>query len=329
MKEIVLSDFVGDQVRERESERRWDFQSGMSNYRSTSARRKASIRRGMPFLIALFAILWAALFFPLWRVAGGPSDFAAASDGFILTMTLSSLALASLVFLIGYWIFMPRRPRLAPAGDDENIWRAGQEGEDRLAEAFRRDLGDDWTLLKGYKNPGGEIDQILVGPPGVIAIEIKNYTGRVHIDGDRWTRDRYDNYGNLVGSGEPIADRGGRSPSDQVNASADILQRFLDRQSSGAGRVARAVVLTHDRAEFGRMSNPSVDYALTLNAIRRRPSKSDMLRRPARFNRKSAGRVANLIERDHRYHASGGQQRRGGGMRPKQQRQRRAAARRG
>ena len=257
MKEIILSDHVGDQIRKRETKRQRDFQSGMSSYRSASARRKAAFRRRMPFLIALFAILWAALFFALWRAAGGPS-IAAASNEFILTMTLSSLPLAALAFLIGYRIFMPRKPRLASAGDDESIWRAGQEGEDRLAEAFRRDLGDEWTLLKGYKNPGGEIDQILVGPPGVIAIEIKNYTGRVHIDGDRWTRDRYDNYGNLVGSGEPMTDRGGRSPSDQVNASADILQRFLDRQSSGAGRVSRAVVLTHDKAELGRKSNPSV-----------------------------------------------------------------------
>lgn len=331
MKEIILSDHVGDQIRKRETKRQRDFQSGMSSYRSASARRKAAFRRRMPLWIILFLAAYSASLFALWRAAGGPSDFAAAGGGFILTMTLSSLALASLVFLIGYWIFMPRRPRLASAGDDESIWRAGQEGEDRLSEAFHRDLGDDWTLLKGYKNPGGEIDQILVGPPGVIAIEIKNYTGRVHIDGDRWTRDRYDNYGNLVGSGEPIADRGGRSPSAQVNASADILQRFLDRRSSGAGRVSRAVVLTHDKAQFGRMSNPSVDYALTLNAIRRKPSKSAMLRRPARFDRKGAGRIANLIKRDHRYHAAGGGRKRGGGKgtRPKQQRQRRAAARRG
>lgn len=326
MKEIILSDHVGDQIRKRETKRQRDFQSGMSSYRSASARRKAAFRRRAPLWIILFLAAYSASLFALWRAAGGPSDFAAASSEFVLTMTLSSLALAALVFLIGYRIFMPRKPRLASAGDDESIWRAGQEGEDRLAEAFRRDLGDDWTLLKGYKNPGGEIDQILVGPPGVIAIEIKNYTGRVHIDGDRWTRDRYDNYGNLVGSGEPMTDRGGRSPSDQVNASADRLQWFLDSQSSGAGRVSRAVVLTHDKAELGRMSNPSVDYALTLNAIRRRGRNSDMLRRPARFDRNGAQQIVNLIERDHRYHASGGGKK---GTRPKQQRQRRAAARRG
>ena len=326
MKEIILSDYVGDQIRKRETERHRDFQSGMSGYRTARARRRASIRRCAPILMALFAVLWSALFFALWRLADGPQDFAAASGGFVLAMTAFSLAAAAALFLIGYAIFMPRRPRLASAGDDESRWRVGREGEDRLAEAFRRDLGDEWTLIKGYKNPGGEIDQILVGPPGVIAIEIKNYSGVARISGDRWTRDKYDRYGNLVAS-EPMADGGGRSPSVQVNAAASILQRFLNDWSSGAaGRVSRAVILTHDNLKSVKVSNPTVDYILTLNDIRGKPSESAMLDRPARFDRKGAGRIVNLIQRDHRYHANGGGRR--GGTPPKQRR-RRAAARRG
>ena len=335
MKEIILSDYVGDQIRKRETERRRDFQSGMSGYMSARARRMASLRRSAPILMALFIVLWSALFFALWRAADGPQDFAAASGGFILTITAFSLAAAAALFLIGYAIFMPRRPRLASAGDDESRWRVGREGEDNLAEAFRRDLGDEWTLLKGYKNPGGEIDQILVGPPGVIAIEIKNYSGAVRVSGDMWMRDRHDRNGNLM-SREPIADGGGRSPSVQVNAAASILQRFLNDWSSGAAvRVSRAAILTHANLKLGNVSNPTVDYILTLNDIRRRPSKSAMLNRPARFDRNGAGRIVNLIQRDHQYHNNGGgrgtrpQNQNGGkGTRPKQRR-RRAAARRG
>ena len=350
MKEIILSDHVGDQIREREAERREEHESRMSAhrklksaaarghqiraaaYREDRARREDKLRKNpFPLFLHVFVGMAGFVALQLWRTSG--EFYIDSSDPAIWLFAGVGVLVGFLTRFLFRRLYLGSPPKREPisapvqrqAGDDENIWRAGQEGEDRLSEAFHRDLGDEWTLLKGYKNPGGEIDQILVGPPGVIAIEIKNYTGRVHIDGDRWTRDRYDNYGNLVGSGEPITDRGGRSPSAQVNASADILQRFLDRQSSGAGRVSRAVILTHDKAEFGRMSNPSVDYALTLNAIRRRPSKSDMLRRPARFNRNRAGRIANLIQRDHRYHAAdGGQRRRGGGKgtRPKQQRRR-------
>ena len=323
MKEIILSDHVGDQIRKRETKRQRDFQSGMSGYMTARTRRRASFRRGMPLLIALFAVLWAAIFYALWQAADGPQDFAAASGEFILTMALSSLALAALAFLIGYAIYMFRdRPMLEQSGESENIWRAGKEGEDRVAAALHDVLGDEWTLLRGYKNPAGEIDQVLVGPPGVIAIEVKYINGKVHISGDKWTRDKYDNYGNLVESGVPIRDGGGRSPAAQLNASASRLQRFLNERSSGAGRVSTAVVLAHDKSEIGWAIKPSVNYAFTLNEIQWKGRKNNMFSRPARFDRNGAGQLVNLIQRDHRYHANGG----GRGTRPQQRRQ---SARRG
>ena len=313
MKEIFLSDYVGENVRNLASKRRGDYQSGMSDYESKRAARGASVRRRAPLLTILFVVLWAALFFVLWRMAGGAPDFTG-SNGFILAITLSSLALASAAFLIGYKIYMPSRPRRAPVGDAESVWRAGKEGEDRVAAALDGVLGDDWTLFRGYKNPGGEIDQVLVGPSGVIAIEVKYVNGRVHISGDKWTRDKYDNYGNLVERGASMSDGGGRSPSAQLNAAASRLEWFLEKQSPGAGRVSRAVVLSHDKSELGRVSKPSVDYALTLKDIRRRGRKSAMLNRPPRFDRRGAAHIARLIERDHHYHANG-RGGRGGGSR--------------
>ena len=130
---------------------------------------------------------------------------------------------------------MPRRPQRAPGGDAESIWRAGKEGEDRVAAALGGVLVDDWTMFRGYRNPGGEIDQVLVGPSGVVAIEVKYVNGKAHIEGDRWTLDRYDNYGNLVERGVPMTDGGGRSPSAQLNAAASRLEWFLSQQSAGAG----------------------------------------------------------------------------------------------
>ena len=323
MKEIILSDHVGDQVRKRESKRQGEYQSKMSRYKPKRARRQAAFRRGMPILMALFAVLWAALFFALWQAADGMRVFAAADGEFVLTTALSSLALAGLLFLIGYAIYMFRdRPMLEESGESENIWRAGKEGEDRVAAALHRILGDEWTLLRGYKNPAGEIDQVLVGPPGVVAIEVKYINGKIHISGDRWTRDRYDNYGNLVESDVPIRDGGGRSPAAQLNASASRLQRFLNERSSGAGRVSTAVVLAHDKSEISWAIKPSVNYAFTLNEIHWKGRKNNMFSRPARFDRNGAGQLVNLIQRDHQYHANGG----GRGTRPKQRRQ---AARRG
>ena len=321
MREVVLSDYTGERVRDLEAKRRGGYRAGMSDYESKRAKRRASVRRRAPLLAVLFAVLWAALFFALWRMAGGPADFAASNE-FILTIALSSLAAASAAFIIGYIIYMPRRPRRAPGGDAESIWRAGKEGEDRVAAALGGVLGDDWTMFRGYRNPGGEIDQVLVGPSGVVAIEVKHVNGKVHISGDRWTRDKYDNYGNLVERGAPMADGGGRSPSAQLNAAASRLERFLSERAPGAGRVRRAVILSHDKSELGRVSKPSVDCALTLKDVRRRGRKSAMLNRPRRFDKAGAARIGRLIERDHRYHDRGR-----GGRGPR--RGRRRAARRG
>jgi hypothetical protein len=111
---------------------------------------------------------------------------------------------------------------------------AGIAGEQLVATELGRALDDDWTLLRGYRNRRGEIDQLLLGPRGLFAIEVKNLNATVHVDGDRWRADKYDNYGNLVEQ-RPIADRMGRSPSVQLNEPADDLERFLAERGQPAG----------------------------------------------------------------------------------------------
>ena len=116
---------------------------------------------------------------------------------------------------------MPRPPVLADAPTDtEAKLRAGIAGEELVASELGDVLGDEWTLVRGYRNRHGEIDQLLLGPPGLLAIEIKNLNATVHVDGDRWRADKYDNYGNLVEQ-RVITDRKGRSPSVQLNEPAD------------------------------------------------------------------------------------------------------------
>jgi Holliday junction resolvase-like predicted endonuclease len=57
---------------------------------------------------------------------------------------------------------------------------AGIAGERQVAEALGRALGDDWVLMRGYQNRLGEIDHLLLGPSGFVAIEVKNINGTVH-----------------------------------------------------------------------------------------------------------------------------------------------------
>jgi hypothetical protein len=204
---------------------------------------------------------------------------------------------------------IPRSPVPAaghPTDLEEKIM-AGIAGEQLVATELGRALDDDWTLLRGYRNRRGEIDQLLLGPRGLFAIEVKNLNATVHVDGDRWRADKYDNYGNLVEQ-RPVADRMGRSPSAQLNEPADDLERFLAERGQPAG-IQRVVVLAHRRSALGRVSNPTV-LALA--------SPGDLLtligNSAGRLDRGQRAAITALIRRDHEFH---GQRRRTGTRRPR------------
>jgi len=200
------------------------------------------------------------------------------------------------------------RPPVPAAGhptDLEEKIMAGIAGEQLVATELGRALDDDWTLLRGYRNRRGEIDQLLLGPRGLFAVEVKNLNATVHVDGDRWRADKYDNYGNLVEQ-RPVADRMGRSPSVQLNEPADDLERFLAERGQPTG-IQRVVVLAHRRSALGRIRNPTV-LALT--------SPGDLLtligNSAGRLDRGQRAAIAALIRRDHEFHG----QRRRTGTRP-------------
>jgi len=117
-------------------------------------------------------------------------------------------------------IFAVRRARRHPPeppratgtfADQQEILMAGIEGEQLVASGFGRVLNDEWTLIRGYRNRRGEIDHLLLGPRGLIAIEGKHRNALVHCAGDHWWFIKFDKYGNEVDRGE-VTDSRGRSP---------------------------------------------------------------------------------------------------------------------
>jgi hypothetical protein len=176
--------------------------------------------------------------------------------------------------------------------------RAGIAGEQLVAVELGRALSDDWTLLRGYRNRRGEIDDLLVGPKGLFAVEVKNINATVHIDGDRWRADKYDNYGNLVEQ-RPIADRKGRSPSEQLNEPAAELERFLHERGQ-AVTVRRVVILAHRRSRLGPARHPTVQVGVStaylLSLVRDSPDELDQQQR---------AEIQRLIRRDHDFHERG------------------------
>jgi len=190
------------------------------------------------------------------------------------------------------------RPTVPDAGDadtEEKI-RAGIAGEQLVAAELGRALADDWTLLRGYRNRRGEIDHLLVGPGGLFAIEVKNINATVYVDGDRWRADKYDNYGNLVEQRE-VADRKGRSPSEQLNEPAGELEWFLHERGQRV-TVQRVVILTHRRSRLGPSHHLTVRVGTsTGDVLSLVHDSADQL------GERQRAEVQRLIRRDHDFYA--------------------------
>jgi hypothetical protein len=190
----------------------------------------------------------------------------------------------------------PVRPATGTAPSDaEEKLAAGVAGEQRAAREFARVLGDDWVLIRGYCNKRGEIDHLLLGPPGLIAIESKHLNATVSCDGDDWRFEKFDRAGNLVERGN-LSDRGGRSPSVQLNEPANMLEEFL---STRVGKVTtlRVVLLTHPNSRRGKCRNPTVHIATSAALL------ADQLKdMPPVLSASQRARLEELIARDHRYH---------------------------
>lgn len=194
----------------------------------------------------------------------------------------------------------PSCPRPPAISQQETVWNAGSEGERRVSEVLQQVLSEDWMVVNGYKNSGGEIDKLLIGPAGILAMEIKNVNGKVSCVGDSWWRDKYDKYGNLVESRLPIADKRGRGPSAQVNAAADRLQAFLAKRS-GIQWVSRAVIFSHPSASIEQLQGLTVEMAGTLAALNTR-NLGIVIQGGLAGN--SVEQVVALIRKDHEFNAN-------------------------
>ena len=213
---------------------------------------------------------------------------------------------------LAVWAQKRRAPRTPTANlestDQEEKIRAGIAGEQLVAAELGRALNDDWTLLRGYHNRRGEIDHLLLGPRGLFAIEVKNLNATVYIDGDDWRADKYDNYGNLVEQ-HPIADRKGRSPSDQLSESAAELERFLKDRGQPI-TTQRVVILTHRRSRLAPGQHPTVHVGTSTGYVLTLINDSGQ-----QLDERQRAELQRLIQRDHDFHEKS--RRRPGPRRPR------------
>jgi hypothetical protein len=175
----------------------------------------------------------------------------------------------------------------------------GVKGEREAAQSLDAVLDDAWVLLKGYRNPRGEIDLLLLGPGGLFAVEVKYVNGTFTITRDQWSYVKYGNYGEQVGRGV-VADHGEhrRPPNIQLTEPLAMLEEFLERFGQPA-RFHPVVLLNHPKARIARCADDVGVQVLTANR---------QLLDLARHSRPVLGasqlaEIERLVVRDHNYHA--------------------------
>ena len=193
----------------------------------------------------------------------------------------------------------PEPPDLVTAPTDEQSkLAAGVAGERQVADELGRALGDKWVLMRGYRNKFGEIDHLLLGPAGLVAIEVKNINGTVHCQGDKWRVHKYDRYGNLVEQYD-LVDQGKRqrSPSTQLHEPADLLEDFLHSRGEDVD-VLRVVLLSHPRSRVGTCRGATVHIFTSTSEVIELLTKV-----PQPLSAAKLTKIGELIAGDHLFYA--------------------------
>ncbi len=126
------------------------------------------------------------------------------------------------VFVAGTWAMCVGFVYFVGAND---LVTQGEAGE-RLALRCLASLPEDYFAVTGFKIPGyeriGDVDIIVVGPPGVVVIEVKNYLRACVVDADTWTMvSKYQT--------TPI-----KSPTLQARDLVAALTKYLQRENLGS-----------------------------------------------------------------------------------------------
>lgn len=189
----------------------------------------------------------------------------------------------------------PSAPLLDPPSVEEQKQQARAEAEQRLAADLLAALpGAAWTLMKGYQNHKGEIDYLLIGPVGMLALACQHVSGTIICNMDRWMRQKYDPKGAPV-TQVPIQDRTGRSPSRQLNEPAMELMALLSRKGVPS-EISRAVILTHPDVRPSTVEASPVQIVVPNNV---QPLLWEMCRSAS--SSIPTDRVVEVIKEDHAY----------------------------
>ena len=163
----------------------------------------------------------------------------------------SIVAFAIVLTIVGGVLFVAiLAPRLVFDRIDRRIeaYRRGEEGEEKVVEKTRRALDGHWVLFRNVMLPGrrrSDLDIVLVGPPGVLAIEVKTLRGKYRNVGEAWHYWAGGRWRKMT-----------KSPSRQARGGAIALSEFL--KADGIKTFVPAAVAWADQESRVSVQDPTV-----------------------------------------------------------------------
>lgn len=163
----------------------------VSGGRSFSQRRETFLTMilGMILGFSFASVVYFSL--KLARPASQPNSNAR-SIAEVVSTPAGILALITFIGIIvfGFWLINFVLDKITARFDREiEQHRFGQEGEERAVQIIIQALDGNWHLFRNITLPGrnkADLDLILVGPPGVWSLEVKNFHGEYRNIGENW-----------------------------------------------------------------------------------------------------------------------------------------------
>jgi hypothetical protein len=99
-----------------------------------------------------------------------------------------AIVLIMMLLVVGLLVFIP--DQIGKRLDKQiEAFQLGEEGEERTVQMIVQALDGNWSLFRNVSLPGrnkGDLDIVLVGPPGVWVLEVKNLRGVYRNIGETW-----------------------------------------------------------------------------------------------------------------------------------------------
>jgi len=175
---------------------------------------------------------------------GKPLSYLLATPSRIVVLVAVTAFFVGVIWLLNYLL-----DRIVNKLDERiERYRSGQEGEERVEIALRQALDGSWALFRNVSLPGrkkSDVDGILVGPPGVWALEVKTLSGVYRNIGDDWE----------YRSGKEWA-TARTKPSQQARRNAGRLGSFL--AADGIDQWVKPAVVWANPDSPLTVENPSV-----------------------------------------------------------------------